>query len=108
MLVYCFTISRLKSTTASVDENYKEFGKNIPNYLQYEGGSSCTYLCCVQKNVNIVELCEKYKYECSTIDTIDIEEHNFNNSYTIYPSYAKDGPSYHLEKNPVYNRHSRR
>ena len=103
MLVYCFTISVLLDTKASIDEIYKEFGENIPNYIQYEGGSQITYLCCVDKNVNIIELCEKYKYECSRIDTIDIEEDTFNNSYTIYPSYAKYGPSFHLEKNPVYN-----
>lgn len=55
MLVHCFTITRIKWNPIQINTVYTEFGKNIPQYLQYEGGAfmSTTFLCCVDIGVDV-------------------------------------------------------
>ena len=81
-----------------IDTVYANYGKNIPKYLQYEGGSGgITFLCCVAADVDVKEICEKYNYECGTIYQVDVDGDKYNSSYTIYPTYSKDGPKFVLQ-----------
>lgn len=92
MLVHCFTITRKTDNPINVNTVHSEFGTNIPNFLQYEGGSGgCTFLCCVDIQVNVKEICDKYNYECGTLYQIHIDDNKYNNLYIIYPSYKKAG-----------------
>ena len=95
MIVNCFTITA-KNNNVLIDTIYKDFGNNIPKYLQYEGGCGCTYLCCVNININVLEICEKCNYICGTIYPIEIDDNMYNNDYTINPTYSKDGEKFKL------------
>lgn len=89
MLVHCFTVRGLYDNPFSCDSSgnppifietvYSEFGINIPKYLQYEGGCGNTYLC------------------CDTLYQIEVEEDKYNNTYTIYPTYSRDGAKFVLK-----------
>ncbi len=99
MIVNCFTITRKSENPTPINIVYEEFGNNIPKYLQYEGGTGgITYLCCVEIRVDVRSICEKYDYECGTLYQIEIVgEEMYNNSYTIYPTYKKEGPQFILQ-----------
>lgn len=98
MLVHCFTVTRIKGNPIQIDTVYSELGKDIPQYLHYEGGSSnqTTFLCCVEIGVNVQEICKKYNYECGTLYKIDIDPNMYHNGYKIYPTYSRDGLKYEL------------
>ena len=98
MLVHCFTVTRIKGNPTQIDTVYAEFGKNIPQYLQFEGGAfmSSTFLCCVEMEVDVKEICKKYNYECGTIYKIEIDYGMYNNNYKVFPTYSKDGDKYKL------------
>ena len=76
----------------------KEFGKNIPKSLPFEGGTLgfITHLFCVDDNVNIEEICKKYNCEIGKPYKIEIEDYMYNNNYTIQTSYKKEGPRFYL------------
>lgn len=119
MFVNCFTVTRLYTNPINIETVYSELGqvskgdqqltlesakhstelgKNIPKYLQYEGGSGGnTYLCCVDISVDVKAICDKFAYECGTIYQIEIDDNKYNNSYTIYPTYSKDGAKFVLD-----------
>ena len=100
MIVQCFTVTVKRNNPIEIETFYTELrrGSNIPKYLQYEGGSGGnTFLFCIDKAVNVQEICDKYKYECGTIYQLEIEEDTYNHSYTTYPTYAKDGPKFILQ-----------
>jgi len=77
----------------------KEFGENIPKSLPFEGGYLyfITHLFCVDANVNIKEICNKYNYDMGEPYKIEIEDYMYNNNYTINISYKKEGARYYLE-----------
>jgi len=100
MFVNCFTvtmISKFYDSTLKAISN--EFGKNIPRSLPYEGGTLgfITHLFCVDANVNVEEICKKYKCEIDKLYKIQIDEHMYNNNYTIHNTYNKEGPKFCLE-----------
>jgi hypothetical protein len=76
----------------------KEFGENIPKYLPFDGGYLyfITHLFCVDTNVNIEEICNKYTCEMGNPYKVEIEDYMYNNSYTVQFSYKKEGPRYYL------------
>jgi hypothetical protein len=84
-----------------ISSSFSEFGNNIPNYLQYEGGGmdGCTFLCCVDIKVDVDKICSKYNQTCSKMYQIEIDEQEYNNNYTIHPTYSRCGIQYILEKN---------
>jgi len=76
----------------------KEFGENIPKSLPFDDGFLyfITHLFCVDSNVNIEEICNKYNYDMGKPYKIEIEEYMYNNNYTIHISYKKEGPRFYL------------
>jgi hypothetical protein len=82
----------------AIQELSKKFGDNIPNSLPFDGGKLyfITHLFCVDENVNITEICNKYNYEIGKPYKIEIEDYMYNNNYTIRYSYKKEGPRFYL------------
>ena len=100
MFVNCFTVtilSKFYETTIKGISN--EFDKNYPRSLPYEGGTwgSITHLFCVDANINVEEICKKYKCEIGRQHKIQIEEHMYNNNYIIQYMYNKEGLKFYLE-----------
>jgi hypothetical protein len=52
-----------------VDELYKKLGDNIPKYLENEGGTGINIIFCIDRNLNIVDICKYFE-----IDEYDITE----------------------------------
>ena len=100
MFVNCFTVT-MSSTIYKIamKELSKEFGKNIPKSLPFEGGTLgfITHLFCVDTNVSIAEICKKYNCVIGKPYKIEIEDSMYNNNYTIRPSYKKEGPRFYLK-----------
>jgi hypothetical protein len=99
MFVNCFTITIPSNVEEiAMKELSEEFGKNIPKSLPFDGGYLyfITHLFCVDENVNIEEICNKYKYEIGEPYKIEIEDYMYNNNYTIRISYKKEGPRFYL------------
>ncbi len=76
-----------------------EFGKNIPRHIFYDGGKLgiITCLFCVDANVNIVQICKKYECEIGEPFKMEIDDHTYNNNYTICSNYIR-GPKFYLAK----------
>jgi hypothetical protein len=85
----------------AMKELSKEFGENIPKSLPLEDGflHFTTHIFCVDTNVNIEDICEKYNYEMDKPFKIEIEDYMYNNNYTlqIQISYKKKVIEYYLE-----------
>ena len=96
MFVNCFTVTM--SYKIAMKELSKEFGKNIPKSLPFEGGTLgfITHLFCVDDNVNLEEICKKYNCKIGKPYKMEIEDYMYNNNYTICNSYKKEGPRYYL------------
>ena len=77
----------------------KEFGENIPKSLPFEDGFLyfTTHLFCVDTNLNIEEICNKYNYEMGKPYKIEIEDYMYNNNYRLNISYKKKVIEYYLE-----------
>ena len=56
-----------------------------------------THLFCVDENINIKEICNKFNYDIGKPYKIEIENYMYNNNYTIYNSYKKEGPRFYLK-----------
>ena len=100
MFVNCFTVTMSSSICKiAIKELSKEFGKNIPRFSPYEGGrlGFITHLCCVDTNINVEEICKKHEYKMGTPEKILIESNMYNNNYTIYNTYNKEGPQFCLK-----------
>ena len=100
ILVNCFTVTMPSSIyKIAIKQLSNEFGKNIPHFLPYEGGRMgfITNLCCVDANINVKEICEKYNYEMGVPTKMLIEDSMYNSNYTIYNTYNKKGPQFHLQ-----------
>jgi hypothetical protein len=76
----------------------KEFGPNIPRYLQYEG-ESCALLFCVDAKINVREIYKKYTKSPFPLDicTMEIDDEKYCDLYCAYPTYRRDVP-YELRK----------
>ena len=102
MFVNCFTVT-IPTTSIffkiAIKELSKNFGDNIPKSLPFEGGKLyfITHLFCVDENVNVKEICNKYNYDIGNPYKIEIEDYMYNNNYTIYTSYKKEGPKFYLQ-----------
>ena len=100
MFVNCFTVTMVSRFYKTILNGIStEFGKNIPHSLPFEGGTMgfITHLFCVDANVNVEEICKKYKCEMGKLSKIQIEEQNYNNNYIIHYTYNKEGPKFYLE-----------
>ena len=110
MFVHCFTVTESGLEPVSFEVLFKEFGENIPNYLQYEGGriGFCTFLCCVDVAIDVSEICKKYGYDIGTLTKLDITNDTYSDAYTIYPTYhrSEDGLPFQLKPNEVYEVYS--
>ena len=100
MFVNCFTVTIPTSIyETAMKELSNEFGDNIPKSLPFDGGYLyfITHLFCVDSNVNIEEICNKYNYDIGHLYKIEIEDYMYNNNYTICNSYKKEGPRFYLK-----------
>ena len=100
MFVNCFTVTIPTNIfEIAIKELSKEFGNNIPKSLPFEGGFLyfITHLFCVDENINIEEICNKYNYDIGKPYKIEIEDYMYNNNYTIHISYKKEGPRFYLK-----------
>jgi hypothetical protein len=102
MFVNCFTVTiptSIFGIEISIKELSKEFGENIPKSLPFDGGFLyyITHLFCVDENVNVEEICNKYNYDMGEPYKIEIEDYMYNNNYTIYISYKKEEPRFYLQ-----------
>jgi hypothetical protein len=100
MFVNCFKVTIPSSISEiAMKELSKEFGENIPKSLPFEDGFLyfTTHIFCVDSNVNIEEICNKYNYEMGKSYKIEIEDYMYNNNYTLHISYKKEGTEFYLE-----------
>lgn len=100
MFVNCFTVTIPTSIfKIAIKELSKKFGDNIPKSLPFDGGKLyfITHLFCVDENINIKEICNKYNYDIGKPYKIEIEDYMYNDNYTICNSYKKEGPRFYLK-----------
>ena len=101
MIVNCFILNSVKRTKIFnkkinyISLIYKEFGKNIPKYLEYNDKQ--TFLFCVDESVNIINICKRYDYIIDDLYKMEINDNTYNNDYTIFPTYDSTGVKYILE-----------
>jgi hypothetical protein len=83
----------------AMKELSKKFGENIPKSLPFENGFLyfTTHIFCVDTNVNIEEICNKYNYEMNKPYKIEIDDYMYNNNYRLQISYKKKVIEYYLE-----------
>jgi hypothetical protein len=83
----------------AIKELSEEFGKNIPKSLQLDEGFLyfITHIFCVDENVNIEEICNKYSFHIGKTYKIEIQDYMYNNNYKIYINYKKEEPRYYLK-----------
>jgi hypothetical protein len=100
MLVNIFSVN-IPSNNAEIvmKELSKEFGENIPKYLPFENGYLyfITHIFCVDENINIKEICNKYNFDMDKLYKIEIEDYMYNNNYRLRISYKKKIVEYYLE-----------
>jgi hypothetical protein len=98
MLVKCFTVTMRAS--ASLKSISNEFGNNIPRSLPFEGGAMgfVTHLFCVDANVNVQDICEKYECKMGSLTTLQIEDNIYNNNYSVSYIENRKGTQFHLNK----------
>jgi hypothetical protein len=100
MFVNIFTVTIPASNSKiSMKELSKEFGENIPKSLPFDRGYLyfITHIFCVNANVNIKEICNKYNYDIGEPYKIEIEDYMYNNNYSLHISYKKEGIEFYLE-----------
>jgi hypothetical protein len=98
--VYILTIKRPVGNPTSISTVYKAFGENIPRYLSLEGGDykGPEYMLCIDRGINVKEICDKYDYICKNSRTYEVDESKFNKEYQIIPTYYSSDIPYRLEK----------
>jgi len=100
MFVNIFTVTIPSNNyKIAMNELSKEFGENIPKSLPFDGGFLyfITHLFCVDTNVNIEEICNKYNYDMDKPCKIEIDDYMYNNNYALQISYKKKVIEYYLE-----------
>lgn len=85
MQVICFIIKRPLYNPININIVHKEFGTNIPKYNALEGGDYLgpEYLCCVDTNVNVKSICNKYNYVLSELYKMNIDSSKYNSNYIV-------------------------
>lgn len=84
MFVHYFTIHTLQSSAKTIEIIYKEFGENIPIYLQYEYGNCVCHAFCVDIGIDVVEICQKHNCPVGgPLFEIEIDDKIYNNSYKV-------------------------
>ena len=82
MLVHYFTVPTAQSM--AVDIIYKEFGENIPIYLQYEYGNCVCHAFCVDIDIDVIEICKQNNCPVGgPLFEIEIDDKIYNNSYKV-------------------------
>lgn len=101
-LVHIFVAKRPSGNPITVNTVYKAFGENIPRYLALEGGNykGPDYLFCVDRNIDIEGICNKYNYKCEPerFKKYEVDDAKYNNQYQIIPTYFSDDIPYRLDK----------
>ena len=99
MFVNCFTVTIPSNIFENaLKELSKEFGENIPKTLPFDGGYLyfITHVFCVDANVNIEEICNKYNIQMDKPYKMEIEDYMYDNNYKVCISYKKEGPRFYL------------
>ena len=99
MLVNFFTVKHTPASCA-VDELYKKFGPNTPQYLPLEGGSGLNYLFCVNSDIDtLVKIVDENGYKvngtCMPFTQLMVDDAMYNSKHMASISYGK-GASYVL------------
>lgn len=105
MFVKCFTVTMSASIyKTAIKQLSNEFGKNIPRFSHYEGGKMgfITSLCCVDANIGVEEICERYNFEMGKTEKMLVQDSKYNSDYTIYNTYHKEGPPFRLRRTNGY------
>ena len=100
MFVNCFTVTIPTNIfEIAIKEFSKEFGDNIPKSLPLVDGFLyfITHLFCIDENINLEEIGNKYNYDIGKPYKIKIEDYMYNNNYTIHINYKKEGPRFYLQ-----------
>ena len=65
---------------------FLDFGDNIPEYVQYEGGSNngMTVVCCVDISVDAKSICIQNGVDYTKLREIEIDKTMYNNSHRVY------------------------
>ena len=100
MFVNIFSVT-MPTNISKIDmkEFLKEFSENIPKSLLFEDGFLyfITHIFCIDANVNIEEICNKYNYDIGKPYKIEIEDYMYNNNYRLHIRYKKKIIEYYLE-----------
>ena len=69
---------------------FLDFGDNIPEYVQYEGGSNkrMTVVCCVDISVDAKSICLQNGVDYTKLREIEIDKTMYNNSHRVYNGYG--------------------
>ena len=100
MFVNIFSVTMPANISKIVIEQLsKEFGENIPKSLLFEDGFLyfITHIFCVDVNINIQEICNKYDCDMKTPYKIEIDDYMYNNNYKLNISHKKKVIEYYLE-----------
>ena len=85
MFVYYVTVQVPTSNKYDIDILYKEFGTNIPLFLELEGGdgNGCLYIICIKKDVLYETLIKKYDFIIYKSIMEKIEDMQYNSNYKV-------------------------
>ena len=97
VLVYFFEM-RIPFSHPKIETIFHEFGQNIPEYLQYEGGSrdEMTVVCCVDSSINAKIICLQNCVSYTKLSELEIDEMMYRNSNRVSCGYG----GYRLEPIP--------
>ena len=97
VLVFFFEM-RILFSHPKIETIFKEFGQNIPEYLQYEGGScdGMTVVCCVDSSINAKTICLQNSVSYTKLSELEIDEMMYRNSNRVSCGYG----GYRLEPIP--------
>ena len=85
MFVYYVTVQVPTSNKYEIDVLYKEFGTNIPLFLELEGGdgNGCLYIICIKNDVLYETLIKKYDFIIYKSIMEKIEDMQYNSNYKV-------------------------
>ena len=88
-LVFFFEM-RILFSHPKIETIFKEFGQNIPEYLQYEGGScdGMTVVCCVDSSINAKTICLQNCVSYTKLSELEIDEMKYRNSNRVSCGYC--------------------
>lgn len=80
----------------TIDELYKKLGDNIPKYLEHEGGTGINIIFCIDRNLNIVDICKYFEIVEYSTTEFKTPPDRFNSSYQIHNNYGEGKEPYIL------------